>query len=104
MAKDMRIHKDDDFVLLTDPLRGRLVQLLNFQRYKALEDDDGHFNDWESYDYMDFANFQSRPLSGSDLLALVQKIPRKTRATKVALSKAELFRRGIKRDLLPFLS
>ena len=30
MDKDMRVHKDDDFVPLTDPQRGRLVQLLNF--------------------------------------------------------------------------
>ena len=45
MAKDMRVMKDDDFIPLSDPQRGRLVQLLNFQRYKALEDENGIFND-----------------------------------------------------------
>ena len=66
----MRIMKDDDFIPLSDPQRGRFVQLLNFQRYKALEDKDGIFNDWEAYTYGDFAAFQSRHLSGSDPLLL----------------------------------
>ena len=30
MAKDMRVQKDDESISLTDPQRGRLVQLLNF--------------------------------------------------------------------------
>ena len=94
--------KVDDFIPLSDPQRGRLVQLLNFQRYKALEDETGIFNDWEGYSYRDFASFQSRCLSGSDPPAPVQRTPRKTGATKVALSKAELFRRGIKRDPAAF--
>ena len=46
----------------------------------------------------DFANFQSRHLSGSDLPASVTKTPRKAGATKVALFDAKLFKKGMKRD------
>ena len=65
-GKDLRFTKDGSETSLSDPQRGRLIQLRNFQRYYGMDSDDGYFEDWESLSYTQFNQFRSRRLSGTD--------------------------------------
>ena len=62
--------------------------------------EEGYFDDWESFDYSIFNQFRSRRLSGTDPPAPAQHTSGSSSSSsmKVALTEAELFRRGIKRD------